>query len=866
MARDREIAAALFALLLGFYLLVYIPRVDSIDGQAILAVSASLSRTGTFQIGQIGAQDSLLPQQMARMGAFGLDGAYYSKKGLTPSLLLVPVVWLADALRLDLRALAMLFNPVVTALTGVMLYGLVRQLGYAARTGIITALLYGLATFALVYTKTLYAEPLAALLLTVAVKNLLQRGRGPEKQRPILNAKRQSGKEAKQDDIEELSFRLPLCRDATAAPSSPSNTEASRKERGSGGEVIGLCLGLLMGINLAYAALVPVVVGWVVIFGWAGRRREVEKDSTQRGKGAKRQSQFLLWPLRLRGAFLLPVFICAALIAVYNLARFGALTSTGYHFAAGEGFTRPFLEGFAGQLISPYRGLLWYNPLLLLALPGWLMLRRARPAASWLVLALIVAGVSIFSTWWSWEGGIAWGARFTLTITPLVAVCLAPLVQAASHRLPVAGFRLSEFPHRDDSNQAISTGNCQSTTGNPIWVALPIIGLTLLSLLIQLLGAGYSLYPYVEYLYRFGERGVLYNPLQSAVIGHLALASAGWSLEPAWIARGVNLAHGLIALLLIAAATAYIARKNFTTGSQRSQSVGATRRVAPTEHLRHLALNALSAPLLLCLSAVSLFFIARLHTPDISPVREMAAALDPPGRVLVASTHFDESLLDLPLRHAVISINAPTTPDDVLAYALTQSAFRTGALPCAPTVESCHLTGGGHLWLVTWFPPASPENWQERDLWACCAFALERSAAGHRVLLFSLTPPPQPDQPVNLTFGEQARLTGYGTAQTAEGLLVTLAWEAGASVRDGSRWFVHLLDEAGNILAQQDRAPAGGFALLSQAAISDYLFFPDVSDGAQLRIGWVDGAGQPLLVLDVSGAPTTATFILLDLP
>jgi hypothetical protein len=800
MARDRRLQAGLFSLLLGVYLLVYIPRVDSIDGQAILAVSASLARTGTFQIGQIGAQDSLLPQQMARMGAFGLDGGYYAKKGVTPSLLLVPLVWLADALRLDLRPLAMVFNPVVTALTGVTLYSLVRALGYSARTGIFTALLYGLATFALVYTKTLYAEPLAALLLTIAIQTSLRRSREAEGQRKNGSAS------------------LLLC---------PSAVKS------------GLFLGLLMGINLVYAVLVPLVVVWKVIYG----------------RTAVRPYRQLV--LRLC-RFLLPVLLCAGLIAVYNLARFGSLTSTGYHFAAGEGFTRPFVEGFLGQFISPYRGLLWYNPVLLLALPGWLMLRRARPDAAWLLLGLIGVCISAFATWWSWEGGIAWGARFTLTITPLVAACLAPLMEVAWSVFPVSGSRLPVV----DANLAVSnppsaTGDRKLATGNPrlvagSWwlVALPLVALTILSFGIQLFGAGYSLYPFVEYLYRFGNRAVLYDPLQSAVIGHLALARAGWPFEPAWIADGLNAPHFLLTLLVIGfGAVLILFRTEEKKLLQRSKEAEG-QRIERSKGSR--LVHFLSAALLLCLSAVTLLLLARLYTRPESPIAELNAALTPPGRVLIASTHFDESVLDLPLHQTVISTNAPTAPDDTLAVDLTRAARHEQ----------------GNLWLVTWFAPAAPENWQERDLWACCAFGLERNAAGHRALLFNLALPPGADQPLEYIFGEQARLTGYGVQRVPEGMLVTLAWLAGTSPAAGLNWFAHMLDADGNIIAQQDRAPGGGYQSLidwqANEPLLDYLYFPGVEAAAHLRLGWVNPTTGERLPVMQGGEAVADGFILLS--
>jgi hypothetical protein len=151
------------------YLLVYVHRPDAIDGDATLAVAVSLIQHGTPDIAALGASEGLLPG-LSRMGSFGADGHLYSKKGVTPSLFLLPFVLIAQAAPwLTIRATAMLFNPVVTALTAVVLYSFLVDAKFSPRTAWRTALLYGVATFAISYTRTLFGEPLAALLLLWAV-------------------------------------------------------------------------------------------------------------------------------------------------------------------------------------------------------------------------------------------------------------------------------------------------------------------------------------------------------------------------------------------------------------------------------------------------------------------------------------------------------------------------------------------------------------------------------------------------------------------------------------------------------------------------------------------------------------------------
>jgi len=53
----------------------------------------------------MGADDALQPFEHVAYGTFGVDGAYYSKKGVTPSVATHTVVLLAQALPwLDTRA------------------------------------------------------------------------------------------------------------------------------------------------------------------------------------------------------------------------------------------------------------------------------------------------------------------------------------------------------------------------------------------------------------------------------------------------------------------------------------------------------------------------------------------------------------------------------------------------------------------------------------------------------------------------------------------------------------------------------------------------------------------------------------------
>lgn len=72
------------------------------------------------------------------------------------------------------------------------------------------------------------------------------------------------------------------------------------------------------------------------------------------------------------------------------------------------------------------------------------------------------------------------------------------------------------------------------------------------------------------------------------------------------------------------------------------------------------------------------------------------------------------------------------------------------------------------------------------------------------------TTPPPFEQPVEATFGGVLTLVGYTASQTDSVLTLDLIWHALASVDVDYTVFVHLVDDAGNIVAQHDVAPQEG--------------------------------------------------------
>ncbi len=137
--RDRSIAFLIFCLLLAAYLITYTGIIQSSDGLAMFATAESMARRGAIDSNQLLWMGS-------QQGNLGPDGDLYSRKGLGMALLALPLVWLARVWpAIGLTHAALLLNPILTALTGALLYRAGLRLEWSRPTAIFTALAFGLA-------------------------------------------------------------------------------------------------------------------------------------------------------------------------------------------------------------------------------------------------------------------------------------------------------------------------------------------------------------------------------------------------------------------------------------------------------------------------------------------------------------------------------------------------------------------------------------------------------------------------------------------------------------------------------------------------------------------------------------------------
>ena len=119
------------------------------------------------------------------------------------------------------------------------------------------------------------------------------------------------------------------------------------------------------------------------------------------------------------------------------------------------------------------------------------------------------------------------------------------------------------------------------------------------------------------------------------------------------------------------------------------------------------------------------------------------------------------------------------------------------------------------------------------------------------------------DSPLSILLGEQVRLLGASSeAPIAPGepLTVTLVWQAAAPPQGAYTVFVHLMDDAGKIVAQSDAQPAAGYAtdrwLPGEVVIDTHTLQSPSSGRYRLLVGMYDPvSGQRLPAQDEAGQP-----------
>ena len=147
------------------------------------------------------------------------------------------------------------------------------------------------------------------------------------------------------------------------------------------------------------------------------------------------------------GRSYIPLYVlgCVLPLAVlgwYNYVCFGHPLASSYNYSndlvmwkmEGQLFGFPGLRRFYELLISPYRGLFFSSPILLMALPGLFVALSRRQWLSEILFCAMISGVFIafIAGFHAWHGGWAAGPRYLLPVFPWLFL--------------LAGFSLTRFP------------------------------------------------------------------------------------------------------------------------------------------------------------------------------------------------------------------------------------------------------------------------------------------------------------------------------------------------------------------------------------------------------------------------------------
>ncbi len=121
----------------------------------------------------------------------------------------------------------------------------------------------------------------------------------------------------------------------------------------------------------------------------------------------------------------------SVLFLVALRSRFGGMDLDGLWQAAWAADIRTRLLRIYGLLLSPGKGLIFYSPTVLLALPGLPALWRRERAVAAFVVGVALAYLGLYSGYELWYGGLCWGPRF---LVPIIPVLMIPIAETLSSR------------------------------------------------------------------------------------------------------------------------------------------------------------------------------------------------------------------------------------------------------------------------------------------------------------------------------------------------------------------------------------------------------------------------------------------------
>ncbi len=544
----------------------------------------------------------------------------------------------------------------------------------------------------------------------------------------------------------------------------------------------GASLGLASGVNLGNLALTP-VAAWAM---WGYRRR-----------GAR------------LAALLIPLALALALIGAFNAARFGSPLDSGRDPGLNEGFNAPLAVSLPALVLSPPRGLLWFNPLIWLGLAvGIDGLRRRicrahslkRPPDALTIAAAFGVCLVVYGAWYMWWGGYSWGPRFLVPLSPLTALAALPaLARARESRVWRAAFVLV----------------------GALAVGVQLLGVAVhygdyeVALTTQL---GFAQEQPAAYQYGIG---VLWDWALSPILGHARLLAEKGVGDVTWFTpAGVDWAAvvplGVFAALIGGLLVASLRGRGLLIQLGKGIKPQSEQPLLPsqTEGLSPLSgtFRIGSKPLVwngLTLAALFLtgWALLRNAAHPLDRAHARTPALD---AIAEAAMPGDGALIYVPELTRGILNSYPGFPE---AWGMPP------LVPPDPDLERALATAErrhDRLWVLSWFDALDPNAWAEARLAAAgYALAPRRQVDGLWIGCYLMPRAEERWRPVDWAFDAGVRLAGVAVAPElpapGDALRIALRWEATRDLAADYVVFVHLRDETGAVVASADHAPQNGF-------------------------------------------------------
>lgn len=119
---------------------------------------------------------------------------------------------------------------------------------------------------------------------------------------------------------------------------------------------------------------------------------------------------------------------------VYNQLRWGSPLSTGYDETLAM-MNESMPVGLLGLLVSPGKGLVWFSPMIILAIIAIARCGSAHRPTIAIVLAVVVPPLLFYARFLSWSGDYCWGPRYLLYALAPLSLLMAPWLDRDRGRL-----------------------------------------------------------------------------------------------------------------------------------------------------------------------------------------------------------------------------------------------------------------------------------------------------------------------------------------------------------------------------------------------------------------------------------------------